>query len=108
LGSNCIYCGIQNKGQLLQPDYLWIQSEGGLFKKGNVVPACPACNNKRGSKPWENFINQKNKISKSEKDKKINRIKLFMKKYGMDKKPNIDDYVNQQQAVILVNLPSYF
>ena len=104
LGDNCIYCGLSDKKQLLQPDYLWIQSEGGLFKRGNVVPACPMCNSKRGNKKWIDFINEEKIISEKEKNSKITKIHKFMKKYGMDKKPDINEYINNQQTEIFDHL----
>jgi len=67
LGDNCIYCGISSKNAKLQPDFLWIQPDGGLLKLGNVVPACPTCNSSKNSMDWRVFIKSiSNKISEKE------------------------------------------
>jgi 5-methylcytosine-specific restriction endonuclease McrA len=44
----CAYCG---KGlNELQQEHFIPLSKGGVFAKGNIVPACPTCNRKKGAK----------------------------------------------------------
>lgn len=108
LGKKCTYCGISSQDVYLQPDFLWPQSKGGIHEIGNVVPACPTCNSKRGSKDWIEFMRTSDtvitKSTKSEIEEQIKKITAFMKKYNMEKVPNIEDYLSESQIALRESL----
>jgi 5-methylcytosine-specific restriction enzyme A len=43
----CAYCGASVQPKLLTMDHIVPIARGGRSSKGNVVPACKACNNKK-------------------------------------------------------------
>ena len=54
----CVYCGRRSRSKTgnLQRDHIVPFSEGGKFTKGNIVPACAPCNQKKGTQDFEKFI----------------------------------------------------
>lgn len=57
----CHYCGQATKPKDLTMDHVVPISRGGKSTKGNVVPACKACNNKKKQllpMEWEQYLNQ--------------------------------------------------
>lgn len=112
LGHNCVYCGISNDDQELQPDHLWPESIGGIHVIGNVVPSCPTCNSKRGSKEWVSFIkNDKNIINKKSNDEienQIIKITNYMKKYHRENQPNLNEVLNKREIELREDLDILF
>lgn len=51
----CYYCFGYSKTQLTQDHYIPV-SRGGKHTKSNIVPACKACNSRKGARPasWYN------------------------------------------------------
>lgn len=102
LGHNCVYCSISNDDQDLQPDHLWPETKGGLHVIGNVVPSCPTCNSKRGSKDWIFFIKNDTNISKKRSKEEIENqiviISNYMTKYHKENQPNLDDVLNEKEV----------
>jgi 5-methylcytosine-specific restriction endonuclease McrA len=59
----CHYCGKTTPPKALTMDHIVPIARGGRSTKGNVVPACKACNNtKKQLLPmeWEQYLNQFN------------------------------------------------
>ena len=55
----CHYCGRQTTAQQLTMDHIVPIARGGRSTKGNVVPACKNCNNKKKQllpMEWEEYI----------------------------------------------------
>lgn len=55
----CHYCRSNVGRERLTMDHVVPLSRGGKSKKGNIVPACKACNNKKKSMvplEWEEYI----------------------------------------------------
>lgn len=55
----CYYCGRQVGRTNLTMDHIVPLSRGGKSKKGNLVPACKACNNKKKyllPLEWEQYL----------------------------------------------------
>jgi 5-methylcytosine-specific restriction enzyme A len=55
----CHYCGINVGGKNLTMDHIVPLSRGGKSKKGNAVPACKECNNKKKYLlpiEWEEYL----------------------------------------------------
>ncbi len=55
----CHYCGRQVGRDHLTMDHVVPLARGGLSKKGNLVPACKACNNKKKyllPVEWEEYL----------------------------------------------------
>ena len=55
----CYYCGRKVGRQNLTMDHIVPLSRGGKSKKGNVVPACKECNNKKKYMlpiEWEEYM----------------------------------------------------
>lgn len=58
----CYYCEKQTPPEDLTMDHVVPLSRGGRSKKGNLVPACKECNNKKKQMlpfEWEEYLNQK-------------------------------------------------
>jgi len=58
----CHYCGKQTPPRLLTMDHVVPIARGGRTTKGNVVPACKACNTKKKQSlpmEWEEYISKK-------------------------------------------------
>ncbi len=56
----CHYCGIGVKPKDLTMDHVVPVSRGGKSSKGNIVPACKACNTKKKQllpMEWDDYIN---------------------------------------------------
>lgn len=56
----CHYCGRQVGSRGLSMDHVVPLIRGGQSRRGNVVPACKACNNKKKSLlpvEWEEYLN---------------------------------------------------
>lgn len=56
---SCCYCGVPDTGNPrtgLVPDHAIPAAKGGELIMGNVLPACHACNDQRGAKPWEEYL----------------------------------------------------
>jgi 5-methylcytosine-specific restriction endonuclease McrA len=59
-GGTCHYCGQQVGRENLTMDHVVPLSRGGKSKKGNLVPACKACNNKKKyllPVEWAEYLN---------------------------------------------------
>ena len=63
-GGRCVYCGVEThrlaKGLSRSPalatlDHVLPRSQGGPLTPGNLVLACQACNNRRGTMDAEEF-----------------------------------------------------
>ncbi|MBI4588628.1 MAG: HNH endonuclease [Candidatus Rokubacteria bacterium] len=55
----CHYCGRQVGSRRLSMDHVVPLIRGGQSRRGNVVPACKACNNKKKSLlpvEWEEYL----------------------------------------------------
>ena len=55
----CYYCGLHVGKLALTMDHVVPLSRGGKSKKGNIVPACKACNNKKRYLlpiEWEEYL----------------------------------------------------
>ncbi len=55
----CYYCGKRVKPSELTMDHLIPLSRGGTSTRGNLVPACKACNNKKRylfPTEWEEYL----------------------------------------------------
>ena len=55
----CHYCGEAFAPKALTMDHIVPMSRGGKSTKGNVVPACKACNNKKKSMlpiEWDEYL----------------------------------------------------
>ena len=64
----CYYCGRQVGREHLTMDHVVPLGRGGRSKKGNLVPACKECNNKKKyllPLEWEEYINSLGKSSDS-------------------------------------------
>ena len=98
LGDKCVYCGISSPNISLQPDFLWPQDIGGVHVVGNIVPACPTCNSKRGNQDWKEFMKGKY-IKRSGKSlvAQIELISGYMVRHKMDKKPDIKQYLSKEE-----------
>ena len=60
----CHYCGINVGAKNLTMDHIVPLSRGGKSKKGNAVPACKECNNKKKYLlpiEWEEYLSTLNK-----------------------------------------------
>ena len=58
-GGGCYYCGRTYPPGELTLDHIVPLARGGKSKKGNVVPACKACNNKKKyllPVEWETYL----------------------------------------------------
>jgi len=58
----CHYCGQQTLPRELTMDHIVPVSRGGKSTKGNLVPACKACNNKKKQMlpmEWEEYISKR-------------------------------------------------
>jgi 5-methylcytosine-specific restriction endonuclease McrA len=67
----CYYCGRTFPAGELTMDHIVPISRGGKSKKGNVVPACKTCNNKKKQllpMEWEAYLNDFEKIKSSPQD----------------------------------------
>ncbi len=56
----CHYCGRQTPPRELTMDHIVPMSRGGRTTKGNVVPSCKECNNKKKhllTMEWEEYLN---------------------------------------------------
>lgn len=56
----CHWCGKQlsllpGRGELMTIDHVIPKSKGGKDKRGNYVPACAPCNQRRGNMDYEEF-----------------------------------------------------
>ena len=56
-GATCCYC--QAKNLPLQIDHLVPRSRGGTDRVSNLALACNRCNQKKGNRPLEDFLNSK-------------------------------------------------
>ena len=57
----CYYCGVSVPPRELTMDHIVPISRGGRTTKGNVVPACKSCNNKKKQllpMEWEAYLKQ--------------------------------------------------
>ncbi|GBC62994.1 HNH endonuclease [Desulfonema ishimotonii] len=57
----CYYCGKSTQARALTMDHIVPISRGGKTTKGNVVPACKDCNNKKKQllpMEWEEYLNR--------------------------------------------------
>lgn len=57
----CHYCGGQVGSRALSMDHVVPLIRGGRSRRGNVVPACKECNNKKKSLlplEWEEYLNK--------------------------------------------------
>ena len=55
----CYYCGSQTSAALLTMDHIVPVARGGKTTKGNVVPACKSCNNKKKQMlpmEWDEYL----------------------------------------------------
>ena len=104
LGNECVYCGINGKYVTLQPDHLWPEAIGGKHVLGNIVPACPSCNSRRGSKDWEIFLQEDNAVNKARSpediQKSTEKIKSYMKENKQENCPSLDELLDKKEAEI--------
>ena len=59
----CYYCGLSIAAKELTMDHLVPIARGGRTTKGNVVPACKSCNNKKKQMlpmEWEAYLQEQN------------------------------------------------
>lgn len=59
----CYYCGLAIAAKELTMDHLVPIARGGKTTKGNVVPACKSCNNKKKQMlpmEWEAYLQEQN------------------------------------------------
>lgn len=49
----CVYCGLKLTSDTVTRDKILTAQQGGRYKHSNLVPACLACNMKRGDVPFE-------------------------------------------------------
>tara|TARA_A100001015_G_scaffold291874_1_gene366564 strand:+ start:675 stop:1004 length:330 start_codon:yes stop_codon:yes gene_type:complete len=52
----CVYCGQTYELSTLTLDHVIPRSAGGETIASNMLPACSCCNQKKGSKPWLDFM----------------------------------------------------
>jgi len=74
----CVYCGNDDTGNPrtgIIPDHLISSAENGDFTLGNVVPACQACNDKKGKLDWREFLKKNFEDSTA----KIKSIETYLK-----------------------------
>lgn len=69
----CRYCG--SWAQYLTLDHVIPETEGGTNTQDNLVTACSSCNQKKGSKTYEEFVNSKWLIRKQKAIKKFPQSK---------------------------------
>jgi hypothetical protein len=77
----CAFCGIEDTGNKrtgIIPDHLIAASKYGELCLGNVVPACHTCNDRRGDKPWAEFLNG---LHLENRKQNVRRITTYMQKY---------------------------
>lgn len=55
-GNTCIYCGELYEQNELTLDHVHPRSRGGSDLASNTVCACKACNQKKGSTDWREFM----------------------------------------------------
>jgi len=58
----CYYCGAQTPPKALTMDHVVPIARGGKSTKGNIVPACKTCNNRKKQllpMEWEAYLNAK-------------------------------------------------
>ena len=57
--NHCAYCDEACSGDPrtgLTPDHLEPNASGGELVRQNIIPACQACNDKRGKEDWRQFL----------------------------------------------------
>jgi hypothetical protein len=81
----CCYCGdIATEWDHLRPLILGKKPTGYISEIANLVPCCGKCNQSKGNKNWEEWINSSAKLSPSMRNvkdlnKKIEKIKEYEK-----------------------------
>jgi 5-methylcytosine-specific restriction endonuclease McrA len=67
----CHYCGRSTPPRELTMDHIVPIARGGRSTKGNIVPACKPCNNKKKQllpMEWESYLQEKVQQSNAEND----------------------------------------
>lgn len=57
----CYYCGCELTAKTVTMDHVVPISQGGRSTKGNIVPACKDCNNKKkdmNTIEWQEYLNR--------------------------------------------------
>jgi 5-methylcytosine-specific restriction endonuclease McrA len=62
-GRKCVYCGAEKKP--LQMDHVVPKSKGGSDRVSNLVPACEDCNQKKGNKDLEVYLEGRPELLKT-------------------------------------------
>jgi len=77
----CAFCGTGHTGNKrtgIIPDHLIPASEYGALCIGNVVPACHSCNDRRGDKPWDQYLKES---LRDRRKQAVPRIRSYIRKY---------------------------
>jgi hypothetical protein len=77
-GYCCAYCGTKDTGDSrngLVPDHLISAAEHGDYVVGNAIAACHNCNDRRGKKHWEKWLEYNFPDTSKIRIKKINEYR---------------------------------
>ena len=77
-GRKCVYCGAENVK--LEKEHVVPKRKGGTNAISNLVVSCRPCNEEKGSKSLNDFVNNSSRFKKADKPKIIAKIKAQLKK----------------------------
>jgi 5-methylcytosine-specific restriction endonuclease McrA len=84
----CAYCGAKTEQLVMEHAIPINKTKMGEHKLGNLVPSCHRCNQKKGSKSYDEFLNDGEKIKKIEK---YMEDKRYFPLYRQDKSEIIEE-----------------
>ena len=80
-GQRCAFCGIEHSGNNrtgLVRDHLIPAVDFGELCLGNTVPACQDCNDRRGRRPWRDYLSN---VFGRAANERIERIERYLDSY---------------------------